>query len=290
MKVEMAIEEGKTKAIMIAHPLGNPFDVEAIREIADEYNLFLIEDNCDGLGGTFGNIPLGTFGDVSTLSFYPAHHLCGGEAGAVVTKSPMIDKVATSLRDWGRACWCEPGKDNTCGKRFSQTIGQLPPHYDHKYTYSRIGYNLKGNEFSAALLDAQIDKLEYFTAMRRLNWNRLREGLDKYSKYFRFMQHSTRANPSWFGFMLSVKQPSPFTRREIIQFLEENKVGTRLFFGGNLIKQPAYDRAEYRIFDDLINTDIIMENSFWIGCHPSMTQSHTDYIIGIFDKFMEKYG
>lgn len=288
-QIESAIEEGKTKAIVIANPLGNAVDWVALREIADDYGIFLIEDGCDSLGGTLNGQPLGTFGDISTLSFYPAHHLCGGEAGAYITKSPMIDKVATSFRDWGRSCWCEPGKDNTCGKRFSQDGGELPKGYDHKFMYARIGYNVKGDEFSAALLDAQFDKLEYFIAMRRLNWKRLHDGLSKYSKYFRFQSHIKGANPSWFGFLMTIKEPSPFTRPDVVQFLEANKVGTRLLFGGNLLKQPMYQSIKHRVFTDLNNTDIIMRNSFWVGCHPSMQEEHVNYVLSVFDKFMETH-
>lgn len=287
-QIEMAVVEGKTKAIVLAHPLGNAVDTESIRQICDEFDLFLIEDNCDGLGGTLNGKSLGTFGDVSTLSFYPAHHLCGGESGAVITKSPMLDFVVESYRSWGRSCFCKPGRDNTCGHRFTQkAVGGLPEGYDHKFTYSNIGYNLKGTEFSAALLDAQIDKLDYFVAMRRLNWKRLREGLDKYSKYFKFMKPTDGSDPSWFGFLMTIKEPSTFSRQELLMFLDQHKVGSRLLFGGNLTKQPMYKNVEYLIFDDLCNSDYIMEHSFWIGCHPSLQAEHIDYILSVFDKFME---
>lgn len=288
-ELEMAIIKGKTKAVVLANPLGNALDSESIREICDEFNIFFIEDACDSLGGKLNGRPLGTFGDVSTLSFYPAHHLCGGEAGAVVTKSPMLDVVVESLRSWGRSCWCEPGKDNTCGKRFSQKCETLPEGYDHKFMYSRIGYNLKGDEFAAALLDAQFDKLEYFTAMRRLNWKRLREGLDKYSRYFKFMQPTAGSEPSWFGFLITIKDPTPFSRLELITHLEENKVGTRLLFGGNLLRQPMYKNIQHRVYSDLLSTDVICRNSFWIGCHPGMKEEHVKYILGVFDGFMEKH-
>jgi len=227
-QIEMAIEEGKTKAIVLANPLGNPVDSESIRDICNEFGIFFIEDNCDGLGGTLNGVPLGTFGDISTLSFYPAHQLCGGEAGAVISKTPMLDLIVESFRSWGRACTCAPGQDGRCGKRFGHKYEQLPEGYDHKFAYSHIGYNVKGSEFSAALLDAQFDKLEYFTAMRRLNWNRLHEGLGKYSKYLKFQKATPGSAPSWFGFLITIKEPAPFTRLDLVKFLEANKVGTRL--------------------------------------------------------------
>lgn len=286
--IEMAIEEGKTKAIVLANPLGNAVDSESIREICDDFDIFYIEDNADGLAGTLHGIPLGSFGDISTLSFYPAHQLCGGEAGAVVSRLPMFDKVVDSMRSWGRSCWCPPGQDNTCGKRFNQQSGDLPFGYDHKFTYSHIGYNLKGNEFSAALLDAQFDKLDYFTSMRKLNWNRLREGLDKYSKYFKFQKPSPHSEPAWFGFAITIKEPAPFTRNELVQFLDHHKIGTRLLFGGNLIKQPMYKNVEYRVYNELLSTDYIMNNTFWIGVHPSLREEHINYMLSIFDLFFDR--
>lgn len=288
-QIEMAIERGKTKAVFIANPLGNALDSESIREICDEFDIWFLEDGCDSLGSTYNGRPLGTFGDISTLSFYPAHHLCGGEAGAVVTKSPMLDKVVDSLRSWGRSCWCEPGQDGTCGKRFGQKFEGLPEGFDHKFTYDKIGYNLKGTEFSAALLDAQFDKLEYFVAMRKLNWKRLREGLDKYSKYLKFQQPTPHSDPAWFGFLITVKEPASFTRTELVRFLESNKVGTRMLFGGNLVRQPAYSNVEHRVFTDLLTSDYILRNTFWIGCHPSMTERHVNYVISVFDKFFESH-
>jgi CDP-6-deoxy-D-xylo-4-hexulose-3-dehydrase len=285
-QIEMAIVEGKTKAVVLANPLGNALDSESIRDICNEFNIFFIEDGCDSLGGTLNGVPLGTFGNISTLSFYPAHQLCGGEAGAVVSKSPMMNLMVESFRSWGRSCFCEPGKDNTCGHRFSQRpTGGLPEGYDHKFTYNHIGYNIKGTEFAAALLDAQIDKLDYFTAMRRLNWKRLREGLDKYSKYFKFQKATTGANPSWFGFLITIKEPTTFTRVELVRFLEDNKVGTRLLFGGNLLRQPMYKDIEHRVFTNLLSTDVICNSSFWIGVHPSLREEHINYVISVFDKF-----
>jgi dTDP-4-amino-4,6-dideoxygalactose transaminase len=288
-QIEMAIEEGKTKAIVLANPLGNPVDSESIRDICNEFGIFFIEDNCDGLGGTLNGVPLGTFGDISTLSFYPAHQLCGGEAGAVISKTPMLDLIVESFRSWGRACTCAPGQDGRCGKRFGHKYEQLPEGYDHKFAYSHIGYNVKGSEFSAALLDAQFDKLEYFTAMRRLNWSRLHDGLGKYSKYLKFQKATPGSSPSWFGFLITIKEPAPFTRLDLVKFLESNKVGTRLLFGGNLLRQPMYKNIEHRVFTNLLSTDYICNNSFWVGVHPSLKEEHINYMVSVFDKFFEVY-
>jgi CDP-6-deoxy-D-xylo-4-hexulose-3-dehydrase len=284
-QIEMAVEEGKTKAIVVANPLGNAVDSESIREICDQYDLFYIEDNSDGLGGTLNGMPLGTFGDLSTLSFFPAHHITGGEAGAVLTRSPMLHKVVESFISWGMGCNCRPFETNRCGTRFSRKVEGLPVDYDHRYIYERIGYNLKGTEFAAALLDAQIDKLDYFVSMRRLNWKRLREGLDKYSNYLKFQKPTTGSSPSWFGFLITLKDPCPFTRRELIMFLEENKIGTRMLFGGNLLRQPMYKNINHRVIGDLHASDVIIRNSFWIGCHPRMGEEEIAYVLGVFDKF-----
>lgn len=285
--IENAIVEGKTKGIVLAHPLGNAFDAESIRDICDEYGIWFIEDSCDALGGTLFNKPLGSFGDISTLSFYPAHHITAGEGGACLMKSPFNEKMVKSYRDWGRDCWCEPGKDNTCGKRFGWCLGDLPEGYDHKYTYSHIGYNLKATDLQAALLVSQLKKIGWFVETRRYNWNYLRAGLDKYKKYFRFMQPISGANPSWFGFNLVVKETASFSRNDIVQFLENRRIGTRLLFGGNLLKQPAYRDVHYKVFQPLTNTDVIMRDSFWIGCHPSLTVEHLDYVLKCFNEFME---
>lgn len=287
--IENAIIEGKTKGIILAHPLGNAFDVEQLRDICNEYGIWLIEDTCDGLGGSYNDRLLGSFGDISTLSFYPAHHITAGEGGACLTQSPMVKKVLESFRDWGRDCWCEPGKDNTCGKRFCQKFPTLPEGYDHKYTYSRIGYNLKATDMQASLLVSQMKKLPDFVAARRHNWQVLREKLDYYKKYFRFMQPIKGANPSWFGFAITVKETAPFDRNELVQYLEEHKVGTRLLFGGNLLKQPAYKGIYHRVFQPLVNTDVIMRDTFWIGVYPGITDEMIEYIVSVFDNFMSKY-
>lgn len=285
--IEQAITE-KTKGIVLAHPLGNAFDAEALRDIADEYDIWLIEDGCDSLGGTLHGKPLGSFGDISTISFYPAHHLTGGEAGAVCSRSPMVDKIMDSFRSWGRDCWCMPGKDNTCGKRFEQQFGELPEGYDHKFTYSRIGYNLKSTEMSAALLASQFQKLPQFVKARRDNFEFLLDALGKYKKYFRFMSHIKGADPSWFGFLMTVKEAAPFTRRELITYLDAHKVGTRLLFSGNITRQPAYANVHYKKFHDLTNSDVIMDKAFWIGVHPSLTQSHLEYMVKTIEDFIKE--
>lgn len=289
--IENAIVEGKTKGIVLAHPLGNPFDGDTIRDICNEYGIWLIEDTCDGLGGTLYSRPVGSFGDIATLSFYPAHHITAGEGGACLTQSPMVKKVLESFRDWGRDCWCLPGKDNTCGKRFCQSFPTLPEGYDHKYIYSRIGYNLKATDMQAALLVSQLKKLPDFIARRRHNWQFLREKLDYYKKYFRFMQPIKGADPSWFGFAITVKETAPFNRSELVQYLEEHKVGTRLMFGGNLLQQPAYKGIHHRVFQPLVNTDVIMRDSFWIGVYPGIDDEQLEYIVKVFDQFFaEKVG
>lgn len=287
--IENAIVEGKTKGVILAHPLGNAFDAEQLRDICNEYGLWFIEDACDSLGGTYHDRMLGSFGDIATLSFYPAHHITAGEGGACLIQSPMVEKVLKSYRDWGKDCWCAPGVDNTCGKRFGWKLGDLPEGYDHKYIFSRIGYNLKATDLQASLLVAQMKKLPWFVERRRHNWQALRTGLDKYKKFFRFMEPTKGSNPSWFGFSLIVKPSAPFTRRELIDFLENRKIGTRLLFGGNLLRQPAYKGVPYKIFgDELINSDIISRDALWIGVHPSITDEQIDYILGCFKEFVER--
>ena len=286
--IENAIVEGKTKGIILAHPLGNPFDAFALRDICDEYGIWFLEDACDALGGNLFDKPLGSFGDIATLSFYPAHQITAGEGGACLIQSPFNEKVLKSYRDWGRDCWCEPGKDNTCGKRFCWKLGDLPEGYDHKYTYSRLGYNLKMTDLGASLLVSQLKKLPWFVERRRYNWNYLREHLDKYKRYFRFMQSIGGANPSWFGFNVIVKETAPFERKDLISFLEEHRVGTRLLFGGNLLKQPAYKDVYHKVFQPLTNSDVIMSKGFWVGVHPSIDQQRLEYMVSVFDDFIER--
>lgn len=287
--IENLVKEGKTKAIVLAHPLGNPVDAETIRDICDEYGIWYIEDCCDGLGGTLNGKFLGSFGDVATLSFYPAHQITGGEGGACLVQSPMVAKVLRSFRDWGRDCWCDTGRDNTCGKRFNRETPGLPEGYDHKYTYSRIGYNLKCTDLQAALLVSQLKKLPDFIQRRRHNHRKLYDGLEKYKRYFRFQEPIEGAEPSWFGFAITVKETAPFTRRELVDYLEEHKIGTRPLFGGNLLRQPAYQHIHHRTAGEMVNSNVIMNGCFWIGCWPGIDDQQINYILKTFQTFIDTH-
>jgi len=286
-KIEKAISK-KTKAIFIAHTLGNPANIEKILKIVKKYNLWFIEDNCDALGSKYKGKYTGTFGHLATFSFYPAHQITMGEGGAVITDDPLLKKIVASFRDWGRDCWCEPGHDNTCGKRFSQKFGKLPFGYDHKYIYSHIGYNLKITDMQAAIGVAQLKKLPSFIKARRKNFAYVYNHLKKYEEYLILPKITDNSDPSWFGFPILVKENAPFTRAEIVNYLEENKIATRMLFGGNLTKQPAYQNVKYRIFDSLKNTDLVMENLFWIGVYPGITREKLDYITKVINKFFEE--
>ncbi|WP_353072121.1 lipopolysaccharide biosynthesis protein RfbH [Tunturiibacter gelidiferens] len=269
----------KTRAIMIAHTLGNPFDLGAVMTFARKYNLWVIEDCCDALGATYRGQKVGTFGDLATLSFYPAHHITMGEGGAVLTNAPLLQTLVESFRDWGRDCWCEPGVDNTCGKRFDWQLGALPCGYDHKYTYSHIGYNLKATDMQAALGLSQLDKIEHFVQRRRDNFAYLREALAPLEEVFMLPIATEGSNPSWFGFPLGVREEAPFTRDQLVKALETQKIGTRLMFAGNLLRQPAYQGIELRQIGDLPNTDFVMRNVFWIGVFPGLTNVMLDHIV-----------
>lgn len=283
-KIEKAITK-KTKAIFVAHTLGNPVDIEVITNIANKHNLFFVEDNCDSLGSKYNRKFTGTFGHISTCSFYPAHHLTMGEGGAVLTSDPLLKRIILSFRDWGRDCWCEPGHDNTCKHRFAQQFGDLPYGYDHKYVYSHIGYNLKVTDMQAAVGCAQLEKLADFIKARKENFGAIKTSLKDFEKYLLLPQASKHSDPSWFGFPISVKENAPFNRAEIVKYLEDNKIATRMLFGGNLIKQPAYKDTKYRIYGDLKNTDIVMNNLFWIGVYPGITKDKLKYIIKTFQNF-----
>lgn len=288
--IEAAITP-KTKAIMLAHALGNPFNVGKVKELCDKYNLWLIEDTCDALGAEFNGQKCGTFGDIGTLSFYPAHHMTMGEGGAVFMNSPQLKVIAESFRDWGRDCYCPPGCDNTCGCRFEQKHGDLPFGYDHKYVYSHSGYNLKITDMQAACGLAQLDKLEFFIQRRRENYAFLRSRLETLTEFLELPEPTPNSNPSWFGFPLTVKPEAGVTRVELTRFLDDNKIGSRLLFAGNLLKQPYFKDVEYRVVGDLTNTDITMNNTFWIGVQPALTNEMLGFVVeklGIFwIKFLE---
>jgi CDP-6-deoxy-D-xylo-4-hexulose-3-dehydrase len=278
----------KTKAIMIAHALGNPFDIKTVLNVAKEKNLFVIEDTCDALGSTYEGKKVGTFGDMATLSFYPAHHITTGEGGAVILNKLKYKKVVESIRDWGRDCWCPPGIDNTCAKRFSWQLGQLPFGYDHKYSYSNLGYNLKLGDVQAAIGLAQMSRLEGFIAARKANWQYLHDGLMDLSDYFILPEATLGSDPSWFGFALTIKNNSKFDRNQLISYLDSKKIGTRMLFGGNLTLQPAFQNTKFRIHGDLLNSDLITNNTFWIGVWPGLTNEMLDYMINEIKHFIQK--
>jgi len=287
-KIEKAITK-KTKAIIVAHTLGNPNDLNSILFIAKKHKLWFIEDNCDALGSTYNGLKTGSFGHISTYSFYPAHHITMGEGGAVATNDALFRRILLSLRDWGRDCWCEPGHDNTCSHRFTQQFGKLPFGYDHKYVYSHIGYNLKATDMQAAIGCAQLDKLDSFIEARKYNFKELKKGLSQFDKHLLLPVPMKNSDPSWFGFPILVKENAQFKRADLVNYLEENKIATRMLFGGNLIKQPAYEQARYRIVDNLTNTNLVMNNLFWIGVYPGITKVKLLYIIKTFKEFFKMH-
>jgi CDP-6-deoxy-D-xylo-4-hexulose-3-dehydrase len=277
-QLELAVSE-RTRAVMLAHTLGNPFDLSAVTEFARKHDLWLIEDCCDAVGATYEGKHVGSFGDLATVSFYPAHHITMGEGGCVLTASARLKKLAESFRDWGRDCWCEPGKDNTCGKRFDWQLGGLPHGYDHKYTYSHIGYNLKLTDMQAAVGVAQLQKLPAFIETRNRNFQTLYEGLQELEEFFILPQATPRSAPSWFGFPLAVRRQAPFTRDQVVRHLETNRIGTRLLFGGNLVRQPAYRDVARRVIGDLPNSDFVMNQVFWVGVYPGLSNELMQFII-----------
>ncbi|HZS54841.1 MAG TPA: lipopolysaccharide biosynthesis protein RfbH [Bryobacteraceae bacterium] len=282
-KLEEARSE-KTRAIVIAHTLGNPFDLGAVTEFVEKHDLWLVEDCCDAVGATYRGRKVGTFGDLATVSFYPAHHITMGEGGCVLADKPLLKTIVESFRDWGRDCWCEPGKQNTCGKRFEWQLGELPCGYDHKYTYSHIGYNLKMTDMQAAVGVSQLKKLPEFIARRRANFHTLYNGLKDLEEFFILPEATPESEPSWFGFPIAVRPTAPFNRNQAIAFLESRQIATRLLFGGNLLRQPAYQGIKHRVVGSLENTDFIMNQVFWIGVYPGISIEMLDYVVDMFHK------
>ncbi|MGP4052516.1 lipopolysaccharide biosynthesis protein RfbH [Streptomyces sp. 2A115] len=279
----------KTRAIMIAHALGNPFEAAEIAQLAKDRGLYFVEDNCDGVGSTYKGQLTGTFGDVTTVSFYPAHHLTMGEGGCVLTSDLKLARIVESMRDWGRDCWCEPGKNNTCLKRFQYQMGTLPEGYDHKYIFSHVGYNLKATDLQAALGLTQLDKLDGFIEARKRNWWRLREGLDGLP-HLLLPEATPGSDPSWFGFVITVDGEAPFSRAELVHHLEERKIGTRRLFAGNLTRHPAYIGRPHRVVGDLANSDVITGQTFWVGVYPGLTDEMLDYVIATVKEFVGARG
>ena len=285
--IENAISE-KTKAIMIAHTLGNAFDLDEITRIVKKHNLWLIEDCCDALGTTYDGKFVGTFGDIATISFYPAHHITTGEGGAVFTNNAQLKRIIESFRDWGRDCFCATGMSDTCGKRFCWELGELPKGYDHKYTYSHIGYNLKITDMQAAVGLAQLQNLPLFIEKRKKNFKFLKTHMSKFEKFFILPEATSKSDPAWFGFPIIVRKDSPFSRTELLQFLTERKVDTRPLFAGNITKQPYFKNIDYRISGSLKNTDEIMNQSFWIGVYPGLDEKMLEYVVSQFGEFIKK--
>ena len=283
-RLEEAISP-KTKAIMMAHTLGNPFDLDTVQRLCKEHDLWLIEDSCDALGSTYRGQRTGSFGDTATLSFYPAHHITTGEGGAVFVKSPLVKKQVESFRDWGRDCYCETGKDNTCAKRYGWKLGDLPEGYDHKYTYSHIGYNLKATDMQASLGISQLAKVELFIQKRKENYEYLRKHLSRLEG-LSIAVATEHSEPSWFGCPITLDPSHPVNREDLLRFLDSRKIGTRLVFAGNITKQPAYKDVDFRVVGDLTNTDIVMTRSFWVGVYPGLTTPMLDYVIESISDFM----
>ena len=278
--LEEALSE-KTRAVMLAHTLGNPFDLAAVTAFCEANDLFLIEDCCDALGSTYDGKPVGSFGEFASVSFYPAHHITMGEGGAVICNDGKLKVLAESFRDWGRDCWCEPGDQDTCGKRFDQQFGELPAGYDHKYTYSEIGYNLKLTDMQAAVGVAQLEKLDGFIADRKRNFERLYEGLKDLEEVMILPQATANSEPSWFGFPIAIRPEAAVTRNEVVRALEDRGIATRLLFGGNLMRQPAYRDVEHRVVGEMTNSDFVMENVFWIGVYPGLGDQQIDFMLEV---------
>lgn len=284
-KIEAAISP-KTKAIMLAHTLGNPYNLDVVVALCKKYNLWLVEDCCDALGSTYDGKLVGTFGDIGTLSFYPAHHITMGEGGAVFTNNPELKLIAESFRDWGRDCYCAPGKDNTCGRRFCQSLGSLPDGYDHKYTYSHLGYNLKITDMQAACGLAQLEKAPTFIQQRKDNFSFLKDRLGSCSEFLILPDATPNSDPSWFGFPITLRENSPVARVDLLQYLDQNKVGTRLLFAGNLTRQPYMVGKNFRVSGELTNTDIVMKNTFWVGVQPALSKEMLEFTASKIEAFL----
>ena len=286
--IDVTLLEGacsaRTRAVMLAHTLGNPFDLGAVTDFVREHNLWLIEDCCDAVGATYHGRKVGTFGHLATVSFYPAHHITMGEGGCVLTNQSLLKTLVESFRDWGRDCWCQPGKDNTCGKRFEWQLGDLPHGYDHKYIYSHLGYNLKLTDMQAAVGEAQVKKLPAFIAARQNNYQALYDGLKDLEEFLILPEATPGSVPSWFGFPIAVRPGAPFTRNEAVGFLEKRKIATRLLFGGNLVRQPAYRDVKYRVVGELKNSDFVMNQVFWVGVYPGLSTEAIKFMVDIFHK------
>jgi CDP-6-deoxy-D-xylo-4-hexulose-3-dehydrase len=280
----------RTRAIMVAHTIGNAYNIRAVMNFAEKHDLWVVEDNCDAVGTLYEGRKTGSFGHLATVSFYPAHHITMGEGGAVLTNNSKLKKIVESFRDWGRDCWCDPGKDNTCGKRFDWQLGDLPHGYDHKYTYSHVGYNLKLSDMQAAVGCAQLDKLDGFVQKRRQNFDFLKKRLEHLQEFLILPEATAESEPSWFGFLISVKENAPFKRNQLVEYLEKEKIGTRLLFGGNLIRQPAYKGLNYRTIGELKNTDFVMQNTFWIGVYPGLTEEMLIYVTDKINYFCARDG
>lgn len=285
--IEAAVSD-RTRAIMIAHTLGNPFDLAEVMRVAEKYNLFVVEDCCDALGATYNGQGVGTFGHVGTLSFYPAHHITMGEGGAVFTSKPMLKRVMESMREWGRDCWCAPGMDNTCGKRFGRKLGSLPMGYDHKYTYSHAGYNLKITDMQAAVGLSQLDRADEFIAARRRNFRLITEQLRALEDVLILPEATPNSDPSWFGYAITIRPGAPFNRDELVRHLDAMRIGTRLLFGGNLLRQPYMRDRPHRVVGELTNANIVTENTFWIGLYPGLTEDHIAYMTDVIADFVRK--
>jgi CDP-4-dehydro-6-deoxyglucose reductase, E1 len=280
-----AARSDRTRAVVVAHTLGNPFDLAAVTEFCRRHDLFLVEDCCDALGARYDGQPVGTFGDLATLSFYPAHQITTGEGGAVLANRSIMKRIVEIVRDWGRDCWCDPGCDDTCGKRFGQQFGTLPFGYDHKYVYSHLGYNLKATDMQAAVGTAQLDRIDGFVEARRRNHAYLREALAPMEEHLILPEATASSEPSWFGFAITVRPDAPFERGEIVSHLEANGIATRLLFAGNLLRQPAYQDVRHRVVGTLENTDTVAERTFWIGCYPGLGEAHLDHVVDTVQRF-----